>query len=263
MDLQMSGKAVVLIGASSGLGLATALVLAAEGARIAIVGRDRERAEAAAESARDAGAAETVAISADVTSSGDAAAAVNTAADRFGGLDALAVMTGTIGHDHISVGDDRWLDVTRDVLLGTVRSVEAGLPFLSKAGGTVVTTAAYSIRAPDIARLPYASMKSAVATFTKGIARSYGKHGVRANCVCPGAIETEALSQLRQHIAVERGIPADTALERVMVEDWHLDVALGRPGQPHEVGELIAFLLSPRAGYLTGALINIDGGTTF
>ncbi|HXY94534.1 MAG TPA: SDR family oxidoreductase, partial [Acidimicrobiia bacterium] len=59
------------------------------------------------------------------------------------------------------------------------------------------------------------------------------------------------------------GLPYDEALERVMVDEWGLHVALGRPGQPHEVGELIAFLLSPRAGYLTGALVNIDGGTDF
>jgi NAD(P)-dependent dehydrogenase (short-subunit alcohol dehydrogenase family) len=68
---------------------------------------------------------------------------------------------------------------------------------------------------------------------------------------------------MRKMLAEERGLPYDEALERVMVDEWGLDVALGRPGRPEEVGELIAFLLSPRAGYLTGALINIDGGTNF
>jgi NAD(P)-dependent dehydrogenase (short-subunit alcohol dehydrogenase family) len=153
--------------------------------------------------------------------------------------------------------------VLHDVLLSTVRSVQAALPYLRRNGGTVVTTSAYGIRAPEIAWLPYASLKSAVATFTKGIAKAYGRSGVRANCVCPGAIETDSLARLRQRIAAERGIPPEGALEQVMVEEWHLDVAMRRPGRPSEVGELIAFLLSPRAGYLTGALINIDGGTNF
>jgi 3-oxoacyl-[acyl-carrier protein] reductase len=102
-----------------------------------------------------------------------------------------------------------------------------------------------------------------VAAFTKTIARDYGNQGVRANCVCPGAIETEGLAALRRQLAQARGVPPEGLLERVMVEEWHLDVALGRPGKPEEVGELFAFLLSPRAGYLTGALINIDGGTAF
>jgi NAD(P)-dependent dehydrogenase (short-subunit alcohol dehydrogenase family) len=106
-------------------------------------------------------------------------------------------------------------------------------------------------------------MKSAVATFTKGIAKAYGHQGVRANAVCPGVIETDGLHAMRAQVAQARDIPYAEALERVMVEDWGLDIGLGRPGRPEEVGELIAFLLSPRAGYLTGALINIDGGTNF
>ena len=86
---------------------------------------------------------------------------------------------------------------------------------------------------------------------------------MRANCVCPGAIETDGLRRLREQTAETRGIPLEGALEQIMVSEWGLDIALGRPGQPSEVGELIGFLLSPRAGYLTGALINIDGGTNF
>ena len=111
--------------------------------------------------------------------------------------------------------------------------------------------------------MPYLTLKSGVVAFTKTIAMAYGRHGVRANCVCPGAIETDALAALRAHLADQRGVPPEGVLEQVMVEEWHMDVALGRPGKPEEVGELYAFLLSPRAGYLTGAVINIDGGTDF
>lgn len=246
------------------MGYATAEVLAADGASVAIVGRNAERAAAAAERLQ-AGVpgSRVVAVVGDVSRSGDAARIVADAVGAFGALDGVAVHTGILGHEPITISDDDWDAVFRDVFLGTSRIVEHALPHLVERGGTIVTTSAFSIRAPEHARIPYTSMKAAVATLTKAIARTYGKNGVRANCVCPGAIETEALVEIRHQLAEAKGIPVEEALEWVMKHEWELDIAMGRAGKPQEVGELIAFLLSPRAGYLTGALINIDGGTAF
>lgn len=263
MDLGIRDKSLLVVGGTSGMGLAAALAVAAEGASVAVVGRDAERAQRAAAEVGAAGASQALAIVGDIGAPGGAAAIVAEAVQQLGQLDGLVVTTGLIGHEPIDISDERWVEVFRDVVLGTTRAVEASLPHLIETRGAIVTTAAYSVRSPEIARLPYSSMKSAVATFTKGIAKAYGKHGVRANCIAPGAIETESLVALRRHIADTKGIPYEEALERVMVEEWGLDIALERPGQPEEVGALIAFLLSPVAGYLTGALINIDGGTNF
>jgi NAD(P)-dependent dehydrogenase (short-subunit alcohol dehydrogenase family) len=130
-------------------------------------------------------------------------------------------------------------------------------------GGSIVTTAAYSIRAPKAHQFPYATLKAGVATLTKNVAKSFGHLGVRANCVCPGATETEILAALRADVAESRRWPYDEALERVMTEEWGMQVALGRPGRPEELGDVIAFLLSERASYLTGATLNVDGGTDF
>ena len=263
MDLLIGGKAFLVVGGTSGMGLAAAQALGAEGARVVVVGRDPDRAQAAAHEVSAAGAAQAHGLTGDASADGGAAAVVEGAVELLGGLDGVVVTTGLIGHEPIEIPDDRWVEMFRDVMLGTTRTVEAALPHLIASRGAIVTTAAYSVRAPEIARLPYTSMKAAVATFTKGIAKTYGRHGVRANCVAPGAIETAALAALRVQISQSRGIPLDEALERVMVDEWHLDLALGRPGQPSEVGALMAFLMSPVAGYLTGALINIDGGTNF
>ena len=98
---------------------------------------------------------------------------------------------------------------------------------------------------------------------TKAMAKTFGPAGVRANCVCPGATETDILAAMRVDVAESRGWPVDKALERVMTEEWGMKVALGRAGRPDELGDVIAFLLSERAGYLTGATINVDGGTDF
>ncbi|MEV0766730.1 SDR family NAD(P)-dependent oxidoreductase [Nocardia salmonicida] len=263
MDLSVHDKGYLIVGGTAGIGLAAARSLAEEGAAVVVIGRDSARGGKAAAELLEAGAARATHLSFDIAEQGTAARAVEEAVEFLGRLDGVAITTGTTGHEPISATDEVWTAAFRDVLLGTTRTIEAALPHLISTKGTIVTTAAYSIRSPEIARLPFAGLKSAVAVFTKGIAKEYGKHGVRANCVCPGAVETETLRTVRDYIAKERGYPHEEALERVMVEEWGFTAALGRPGQPHEVGELITFLLSPRAGFLTGALINIDGGTNF
>jgi len=266
MDLGVRDRAFVIFGGTRGIGFAAAHALADDGARIAVVGRDAERAAQAAARITDAGG-RAVGITADLCTDGEAERALAAAQDEFGAVRGVAVTTG-LGirgqRSLLDAGDDDWKHTFDDVLLATVHACRAAVPRLVDAGGgAIVTTAAYSVRAPKPHQAPYASLKAAVATLTKTVAKSFGPQGVRANCVCPGATETEILAAMRVAYARDRGWPEDEALERAMVEDWGMHVALGRAGKPAEVGDVIAFLLSERASYLTGALLNVDGGTDF
>ncbi|MDT5078009.1 MAG: hypothetical protein QOJ80_2646 [Mycobacterium sp.] len=260
MDLQMTGKGYVVVGGTAGMGLAAAKALAREGASVVIVGRDADRANNAEKEVVAAGAPAAYGLVFDASQPGEAVAAVDEAAKLLGRLDGIAITMGTAGMMPIESDDEAWDAAFHDVLLATTRSVQAALPHLAVNGGAIVTTSAYSSRAPHEPRLPYASLKAAVATFTRGIARTHGKSGIRANSVAPGAVETDALHAIRGYVAEHKGYPYEEALERALVEDFGFDAALARPGQPCEIGALIAFLLSDICAFVTGQTIFADGG---
>jgi 3-oxoacyl-[acyl-carrier protein] reductase len=256
----MAGKGYVVIGGTAGMGLAAARALAREGASVVVVGRDADRAKGAVAQIAEAGAAAAHGLAFDVSQRGAAVAAVDEAVQKLGRLDGIAVTMGTAGMMPIDSDDNAWETAFHDVLLATARSVQAALPHLETTRGAIVTTSAYSARSPHEPRLPYASLKAAVATFTRGIARTHGGSGIRANCIAPGAVETDAMHAVRGYIAESKGYPYEEALERALVEDFGFEAALGRPGQPQEIGALIAFLLSDICAFVTGQTVYADGG---
>ena len=266
MDLGVRDRTYVVFGGTRGIGFAAAHTLASDGAAVAVIGRDADRAADAARLLSEAGG-RAIGLTGDLCVDGEAERVLAAAQEELGAVRGVAITTGLGMHGQrplLGADDDDWQHTFNDVLLATVHACRAAVPFLVDAGGgAIVTTAAYSVRAPKPHQVPYASLKSAVATMTKAIAKSFGPQGVRANCVCPGATETEILASMRVAFARDRGWPEEEALERAMVEDWGMHVALGRAGKPNEVGDVIAFLLSERASYVTGALVNVDGGTDF
>ncbi|MFC3172754.1 SDR family NAD(P)-dependent oxidoreductase [Novosphingobium bradum] len=266
MDLGVKGKAYAIVGGVAGMGLETARLLAGEGASVALIGRNRERGEPRAHQMSEETGADVRMFAGDGTVKGSLDTAINAAAEAFGGLDGLCVTAGTMQTRKtlLDLDDDTWEEYFQAHVMVTVRACRAALPHLiARGGGTIVNTAAYSIRAMKPPLLGYATMKSAIAAITKNIALTYGAQKVRANTVCPGFIASESAHTVMKMAADKYGLPPLEAISKAMVDDWKMNVALGRVGYVEEIAELFAFLLSPRAGYTTGAEINCDGGTQF
>lgn len=269
MDLGLRGRNFVIVGGSTGMGFAAAEQLAGDGANVALLARDGDRAADKAKLLVDQFRVRAVGISVDAAAPGDGVdRAVQRAADELGPLRGPAVTAGPMKQQgpFLEHGDDSWDWYYQMILMATVRSCRAIIPHLTRnGGGTVVTTAAYSVRAPKVLIPPYNALKAAVLTMSKILAKTHGKDGIRVNTVCPGLFDTEVNDFLRAQRAREYNVPLEEAVYTHLASNpaWNMRVALDRGGRPHEAGELIAFLLSARATYLTGATINIDGGTDF
>jgi len=269
VDLGVSGRNFVLLGGTTGMGFAAAEQLAANGANVALLARDGDRARDRAERLAADHGVRAVGIAVDAAVAGDGVdRAIEQAAASLGPLRGLAVTAGPMKQQgpFLEHGDDSWDEYYQLILMATVRSCRAIIPHLrANGGGTIVTTAAYSVRAPKVLIPPYNALKAAVLTLSKILAKTHGCDDIRVNTVCPGLFDTEVNDFIRPQRAAQYGVPLQDAIYTHLTNnpDWNMRVALGRAGHPAEAGELIAFLLGERAAYLTGAAINIDGGTDF
>src|SRR6266850_2639682 len=258
MDLGLRRKVVLIVGASSGIGAATARLLSAEGARVALVARG---GSALTELSTQLGSTESgLPMTADASVSGAMDDAVARTIAHFGALHGLAVIAAPMGA-RAPLGDlsnADWEFYYRNSLMVAVEACRAAIPQLTRhPSSSAVLTSAYSIRAQKPQLVAYTAMKSAVASISKNLAKTYGGQGLRVNCIAPGII-------------VGKGAPAETSEvqpERARYEsvrrEFGMTVALERAGRHEEFADLIVYLLSERASYVSGATINIDGGTDF
>jgi NAD(P)-dependent dehydrogenase (short-subunit alcohol dehydrogenase family) len=268
MDLGLRGKWFVVIGGSRGMGRSVAEVLAEEGANLAIVARDQQNLDRVAAELNQKHAVEVRGIAADASVPGAMQEAIEALVESGTDVAGLAACSGPMqSYGELHTQSDEEFDFYyQNVFMPTVRSARAVVPHLiARGGGTIVTLAAYSTRAQKPVLPHYTAMKSALVSVTKNMSKAYGKHGIRVNCVCPGMIETPLMHELidPNDAIAKYGGTKEEALYRYTADVWGMNLSLQRCGQPEEVGELVAFLLSERAAYLTGATINIDGGTDF
>ncbi|MGV0739007.1 SDR family oxidoreductase [Mycobacterium syngnathidarum] len=263
MDLGFAGAATAVVGGGRGMGFATAQCLAQDGARVAIVGRSRDVLDAAAMELTRLGSPETVSIVADTSDSSQVEQAFAAVGERWGELNALinTVGPGAAGNFE-ELTDDQWQEAFDAGLMGMVRCVRAALPLLRKAEwARVVNFSAHSTQRQST-RLPaYTAAKSAVNSVSKNLSLLLAKDEIMVNVVSPGSISSEALRGWADTVGVDGDDPY--ALMAAIDEHFGHPAHLPRAGLPSEIGPVAAFLASKRNSYMTGANVNVDGGSDF
>jgi NAD(P)-dependent dehydrogenase (short-subunit alcohol dehydrogenase family) len=249
---RLDGKAAVVTGGASGIGAVTARTLARHGAAVAIIDLDEERGDEIAATIR-AGGGTAYQVAADIADESAVSAAFAEVADRLGGLDILvtcAALTDPV-HQRRDVGvADLDLDVWQRTFsvdaVGVLLCCKAAIPRMQAAGGgSIINVSSNSALAGDLTLTAYAAAKAAVNSITRSVATAYGKQGVRCNTVSPGGVVSDSFTA---------NVSAEVA---ALMLDQSLLPELGAPA---DVANLIVFLASDESRYITGQLINVDGG---
>lgn len=251
MGRELDGRVALITGATSGIGRATALKFAEEGARLALVGRDAEALKEVAQEVKPSGGGDALEINADVTNEEDARRAVAETVERLGGIDILVNAAGILANGTVENTSLEAWDAMMNVNLRAVfHLMQLAAPHLERRPGNVVNVSSVTgLRAfPGV--LAYCVSKAGVDQLTRCAALELAPKGVRVNAVNPGVVVTNV------H---RRGGMAEDAYD-AFLERSKTTHPLGRVGDAREVAELILFLASDRAAWITGATYSIDGG---
>jgi NAD(P)-dependent dehydrogenase (short-subunit alcohol dehydrogenase family) len=250
---KLEKKSALITGGTSGIGRATAVLFAHEGAKVAIVGRDQVRGhDVVAEIEEASGTA--IFLQCDVRLADECQRAVEKTVDAFGGLDILFNNAGVYyANTVIDCSEEEW-DLTMDIgLKGTYLMSKFALPvMIAQGGGAIVNNASgWGLVGGDKAAA-YCATKGGVVLLTKAMAVDHSRQGIRVNCVCPGDVDTPMLPQDAQR----RGVSWEAYLAGAS------DRPMGRIGQPEEIARPVLFLASDDASFVTGAILAVDGGGT-
>jgi 3-oxoacyl-[acyl-carrier protein] reductase len=262
MELGLDERACLVTGSTAGIGLAVAVRLALAGAKVAVCGRDAARLEHAVQAVATAGAADVLGIETDLADPAGAALAVERTTARFGGLD---VLVNNVGEAQLArwdeVSDAQWDASWNLNVMGYVRASRAALPHLKASDqARIVNVASTAGKRPSIGMPDYSVTKAAVLSFSRLLADSHAGDGILVNAVCPGPSLTPAWladgGLADQQVA--SGAVADR--EAALVRSGR-GRPIGRMAEPGEIADVIVFLCSQRASYVTGAAWGVDGGT--
>jgi 3-oxoacyl-[acyl-carrier protein] reductase len=259
MNLELGGKVALVTGASRGIGRAVALALAAEGAKLALTARTASDLDDAASAAKSAGAQDVLTVAADLSRLDEVERVVASTVDRFGRLDVLVNNAGAIrGRDFLAIPDQQWTDDWSLKLLGYIRMARAVFPVMQRhGGGRICNIVGAAARNPAATYLTGGAANAALINFTKGLADLGARSGILVTAVSPAATRTSRWDALMAQQAAAAGKTPEA-----MIAEAERAYPLGRIGRPEDVADLVCFLVSARASFLTGICITVDGGST-
>jgi 3-oxoacyl-[acyl-carrier protein] reductase len=257
MDLGLQGKVALVAGASQGMGRATALGFAREGAKVAICARGEAALNEAGEMIRKQTGGDVLAMIADMAKPEDIKKFVNQSAAHFGRVDIIVNNAGgPPPGEFLKFTDEDWHNAYNLSFMSTMRMTREAVPHMRKAGGgRVINITSYSVKEPITGLVLSNAVRSAVIGLAKTLSRELAQDNILINNICPGRIDTERAQKLNKARADRVGRPVEEINKEMAAE-----VPLGRYGTADEAADVIVFLGSERASYITGTTIQIDGG---
>ena len=265
MDLSIKGKTAVVTGADSGIGFATAKILAGEGVNIVLTDITHEELEKAADELRSnvKGENKIVAVSADLTKNEDGQMLAAETRKQFGGADILVNCAGIRGAagDFLTLTDEDWYKTIDIDLMGAVRVCRAFIPQMQEKGwGRIVLIASENATQPYQEESPYNACKAGIIDLTKCLSKAYSPGGVMINCVSPAYIASPMTDAMMEELSKKKDISVDEAIEWFLKNE-RPNIVVDRRGKASEVANVISFLCSEHASYITGSNYRVDGGS--
>lgn len=257
MDLGLKGRGVIVAASSEGIGRAAAEAFAREGAQVAMCARTEKTLREAAEEIRSKTGAEVYAEPLDVTDAGAVARYVEQVAKRFGRIDVCVTNAGgPPAKNFLSISTDEWRKAVDMNFMSVVYLAKAVIPYMQRhRWGRIITITSISVKQPIADLIMSNSVRAGVVGLVKSLANEFGKDGILVNNVGPGYTATERLKEL----AGVRALAAGVSQEKIY-ETWAAEAPVRRLGEPQEIADVIVWLASERASYVTGQTVLADGG---